>query len=117
MSRVARLAFLAFALVLALIVSFLSYRMMSKQSITTEKTSKVKAQQIAVAAIDIQRGHKLTQEDIRYAGYLADTCPAGAFSSEQAPVDRVAMTTIKASVPILESQLASKDITQGVLIS
>lgn len=115
MSRVARLAFLAFALALALIVSFMSYRMMSKQAVVVEKAPLVKAQQVAVAAGDIPRGHKLTQEDVRFTGFLVDTCPTGTFSPDQSPVGRVAMTTIKATVPILDSQLASMDITQGGL--
>jgi len=117
MSRVARLAFLAFALALAGGVSFMSYKMMSekKQDIVVEKSPEVKMQQIAVAARDIARGHKLSQEDIRFTGFLVESSPVGTFSPDKSPVNRVAMTTIQATVPILDSQLASTDITQGGL--
>ena len=115
MSRVTRLAFLVFALALAVIVSFMSYRMMSKQTVVVEKAPEVETLQIAVAASDIQRGQKLSQEDIRFTVFLADTRPAGTFTPDQSPVGRVAMTAIKATVPIVDSQLASKDITQGGL--
>ena len=117
MSRVARLAFLAFALVLAGVVSFMSYRMMSEkeQGVVTKKAPEVKMQQIAVAARDIPRGHKLTQEDIRFTGFLVESNPVGTFSPDKSPVNRVAMTNIQATVPILESQLASLDIKNGGL--
>ncbi len=81
MSRFARLAFLAFALVLAGVVSFMSYRMMSEkeQGVVTKKAPEVKMQQIAVAARDIPRGHKLSQEDIRFTGFLVEVVRSGHF--------------------------------------
>ena len=117
MSRFARLAFLAFALVLAGVVSFMSYRMMSEkeQGVVMTKAPEVKMQQIAVAARDIPRGHKLSQEDIRFTGFLVDSSPVGTFSPDKSPVDRVAMTNIQATVPIIDSQLASSDIKNGGL--
>lgn len=116
MSKFARLAFLVFALALAGVVSFMSYKMMSeKQVVAVEKSPEAKMQQIAVAARDIPRGHKLSLEDIRFTSFLAASNPVGSFPPDKSPVDRVAMTAIPATVPILDSQLASLDVTQGGL--
>lgn len=115
MNRIARFTFLLFAISVALGISYYVFSLLNKQPTVVEKAEKIKTTTIAVAVEDIQRGQKLTPEDIRFVTFLSDTLPKGTFSKAKSPAGRVAIIAVQASEPILENKLASEDVTEGGL--
>jgi pilus assembly protein CpaB len=113
MNRSARILFLIVALAAAAIVSYVVYQKTTVRttvSITEEKQNMV---QIAVAARSLNRGAKITLQDLRMASFFKDTLPAGHFTELDKAVGRVVLLAVQPTQPVLESALAPTDITKG----
>src|SRR5512137_696251 len=70
--------------------------------------------QVAVAAVDIEIGSRLTGQMMRAAPWPSGSIPEGAAEDTSALVDRVARTTILRGEPILEGKLAPVGTTGGL---
>jgi pilus assembly protein CpaB len=70
--------------------------------------------QVAVAAVDIQIGSRLTGQMMRAAPWPSGSIPEGAAEDTEALVDRVAKTAILKGEPILEGKLAPVGTTGGL---
>jgi pilus assembly protein CpaB len=70
--------------------------------------------QVAVAAVDIEIGSRLTGQMLRAAPWPSGSIPEGAVEDTSTLVDRVARTTILKGEPILEAKLAPVGTTGGL---
>lgn len=70
--------------------------------------------QVAVAAVDIEIGSRLTGQMMRAAPWPSGSIPEGATEDAAALVDRVAKTAILKGEPILEGKLAPVGTTGGL---
>jgi len=70
--------------------------------------------QVAVAAVDIEIGSRLTGQMMRAAPWPSGSVPDGAVEDTGALVDRVAKTSILKGEPILEAKLAPLGTTGGL---
>jgi pilus assembly protein CpaB len=70
--------------------------------------------QVAVAAVDIEIGSRLTGQMLRAAPWPSGSIPEGATDDTAALVDRVAKTAILKGEPILEGKLAPVGTTGGL---
>jgi pilus assembly protein CpaB len=87
------------SMVLALAAVVLAARWISKQaSLATNK--------VAVAAVDINIGARLTPEMIRLADWPAGSVPKGSFTDLKELDTRVTRASLQAGEPLLESRLA-----------
>jgi pilus assembly protein CpaB len=68
---------------------------------------------VVVAATDLTWGTKLTKEMLKTVPFLRESLPAGYLSDPEALEGRVVMTPLKEREPVLESRLASTDVTVG----
>lgn len=95
------------AIVIALAGSFLAYNIAKKQTspqiVMPEKQETV---DIAVAAVGLPWGTKITSEKIIMKPYLKDSLPPGTFDDSDNLTNRVVISPIKLEEPILESRLA-----------
>lgn len=114
MNKSARILYLVVALAAAALVSYVVYQKTSVRTTTASATEvKQNITQIAVAARMLDRGAKITAQDVRLAAYLKDTLPAGHFIDLDKAVDRIVLKPIQANEPLFESALAPTDVTQG----
>jgi pilus assembly protein CpaB len=104
---------IAVALFVALLGGFLTYRLVKNQMIAPEGAKKTAIVPIAVAAIDLPWGMKLTKEKIASAKFLKETLPPGYFEDLAALEGRVLLSPLKTGEPILESRLAPVSVTTG----
>ena len=103
------------AVVLALVVSTVIYRWVQKKSagpamptmLTEDKVD------VALAAIDLPWGTKLTAEVIKAVPVAKQYLPAGCYTSAAALEGRVLVAPLKQYEPIIESKLAPTSITMG----
>ena len=102
------------AVVLALVVSTVIYRWLQKKTavtlpgvVTEDKTD------VALAAIDLPWGTKLTAEVIKAVPVAKQYLPAGCYTSAAALEGRVLVAPLKQYEPIIESKLAPTSITMG----
>ena len=68
---------------------------------------------VVVAAVDLTWGTKLTKEMVKTVPFLKESLPAGYLSDLEALEGRVVITPLKEREPVLESRLASTDVTVG----
>ena len=68
---------------------------------------------VVVAAADLTWGTKLTKEMLKTVPFLKESLPAGYLSDPEALEGRVVITPLKEREPVLESRLASTDVTVG----
>jgi pilus assembly protein CpaB len=113
MNRSARILFLVVALAAAGLVSYVVYQKTTVQTTISPTEQKQNIVQIAVATRSLNRGAKITLQDIRMASFLKDSLPAGHFTEPSKAVDRVVLQSIEPTEPVLESALAPTDITKG----
>ena len=105
-------------IILALVVaaggSGLLYTWLKAKSVPAAVV-KVEAEAIpvAVAAVDLTWGMKLTKEMIKTVPFMKESLPVGYFSDPEALVGRVVISALKEREPVLESRLAPKDVTVG----
>jgi pilus assembly protein CpaB len=68
---------------------------------------------VVVAATDLTWGTKLTKEMLKTVPFLKESLPAGYLSDLEALEGRVVISPLKEREPVLESRLASTDVTVG----
>lgn len=117
MNKITRIVFFVFALVLAFGVSSFVYQKMSTPTTVIAREAGPTLTKIVVAARDLQRGTKIAAEDVRMSTYLAETLPAGHFSTLEAIVGRVVLLPVHSTGPILESDLAPQSLSKGGMAS
>lgn len=117
MSNLSRLLFFCIALLCAFAVSAVVYNRMTKPAGTATQQSGPATTPIAVAIKDLGRGDKISAADLKMVPYLQETLPVGHFAAAEPAVGRVVLAQIPASLPVLESSLAPKDVTKGGMAS
>ncbi len=113
MNKSVRILFLVIALGMASLVSYVVYQKTSRQSTVLQPESDQEIVQIAVVDRNLNRGAKITQQDLRMTSYLRKTLPNGHFTDLTHAVDRIVIKPIQATEPLLESALAPPDLTKG----
>lgn len=113
MNKSARILFLVVALTAAGLVSYIVYQKTAIQTTASATEVKQNLIQIAVATRMLDRGAKITAQDVRMASFLKDTLPAGHFVDVNKAIDRIVLQPTQSTEPILESALAPTDITKG----
>lgn len=113
MNRSIRILFLVVALAAAGLVSYAVYQRTASQPTASAPEAKQNLIQIAVATRMLDRGAKITAQDVRMASFLKDSLPSGHFIDLSKAIDRVVLQPIHPTAPILESALAPTDITKG----
>jgi pilus assembly protein CpaB len=68
---------------------------------------------VVVAATDLTWGTKLTKEMLKSVPFLKESLPGGYISDPEALIGRVVISPLKEREPVLESRLASEDVTVG----
>jgi len=102
------------ALIIAFSGSIFLYRWIQLKT-TPKATVEVssKAVPIAVAAVDLPRGTKLTSEMVTTSPYLKESLPQGFFPDPAALDNRVLLTDLKRNEAVVEHHLAPVSITTG----
>lgn len=113
MNQMTRLVFFIITLFGAFGASFVVYNKMTTPRVVVEKQQGPAVTHIAVATREMQRGAKITAEDVRLKPYLQETVPQGHFASLDSIVGRIVLETITLTEPILESALAPTSLTKG----
>lgn len=113
MNQSARILFLVVALVAAALVSYVVYQKTAVQTTVTPVEQKQNITQVAVAAKKLNKGAKITVEDVRLVPFLKDSLPAGHFTEIDKAVGRIVLQPIQLTEPIFESALAPTDLTRG----
>jgi pilus assembly protein CpaB len=111
MTKKLPLLVLAIGIVVALAISVASYGILKKKA-----QSHLKSQEtidVAIAAIDMPWGTKLTAAAIKTAPYLKKSLPSGYHASVKSLEGRVLVFPIKANEPIFDSSLAPDSIKSG----
>ncbi|MDX9785179.1 MAG: Flp pilus assembly protein CpaB [Desulfobacterales bacterium] len=102
------------SLVIAVAGSFLAYQWIQKKTAPKEMVRvESDAVPVAVAAIDIPWGTKLTPEMLKKNPYLKESLPNGYFSDVALLKDRVTVSPLKPGDPVVEHRLAPVDIKTG----
>ena len=103
------------ALVVAVVASVFIYKWMKKQTAPKEmaKIEEVKLKEVAIAEVDLPVGTQLKSEMIKSVSFLEDSLPPGYFSDPNKLVGRIVISPLKRQELILESRLASSDVTRG----
>lgn len=106
---------IALSLVIALGGTFLIYRWIDRKTAPKEviAVEKVDAVPVAVAAMDLAWGTKLTPEMIKPLPYLRESLPMGHYSRPADLKDRVLIANLKQGDPIVEHRLAPIDVKTG----
>ena len=102
---------LSIGIVIALIVSIVSYNMLrskAQKQLQTQETVDV-----AVAGVDMAWGTVLDKNTIKTAPYLKKSLPVGYFTSATSLEGRVLIRPVKMNEPIFESALAPSSIKSG----
>lgn len=113
MNNLVRILFLVVALVAASLVSYVVYQRTAPQPTVLTSDSSQEIVQIAVADRSLNRGAKITAQDLRMASYLKKTLPNGYCADLSEVVDRIVIKPILPTEPLLESALAPKDLKKG----
>ena len=113
MNKSIRILFLVVALVMASLVSYVVYQKTAGQQPVLPRESKQDVAQIVVVDQNLNRGAKITAQDLRMAPYLRETLPNGHFTDLNKVVDRIVVKPIKVTEPVLESALAPSDLKNG----
>lgn len=106
------------ALVIAGVGSYFIYSWMQQQaskpdSVATVETDKSEIIQVAVAAIDLIPGTKLTPEMVKKMDFLSKSAPPGHFKDTGPLVGRVSIAPLRMNEPIIEHRLAPIDVKTG----
>ena len=102
---------LGIGIVVALLVSIISYNFLknkAQKQIQTQETVEV-----AVAAVDMAWGTVLNSQMIRTAPYLKKSLPSGYHETAKSLEGRVLIYPVKANEPIFDSSLAPTSIKAG----
>lgn len=106
------------AMVIAAVGSYFIYNWMQQHAKAPRMNEAVASGRsevipVAVAAVDMIPGTKLTSELIKTTDFLKNSLPPGYFTDPFALVGRVAIVPLKVNEPIIEHRLASIDIKTG----
>ena len=104
------------AIVVALVATVYVYRWIQTQGAAPtvqETTVREERHQVALAAMDLTWGTKLTPDMIKLASIPRDALPAGHFNSKDALTERVLVSQLRQNEPITESKLAPTSVTTG----
>lgn len=114
MNKSVRILYLVVALTAAALVSYVVYKKTAVPTTTASTTeAKQEITQIAVATRMLNRGAKITLQDLRMVSYLKETLPQGHFADLNGAVDRIVLQPIHLDEPIFESALAPTEFTKG----
>ncbi len=105
---------LLIALILAGLASFAAYRYLQEQEKEIER-AKAELELVVVAAADIPAGSTLIQEQIEAVKWPKTSLPRGAVNNPMLVLGRLAIRDFVAGEPILDSKLAPKEGTGGVM--
>ncbi len=102
------------SLIIAVTGSTFIYRYV-KEKTAPPKVVKVEAEAVpvAVAAVDLAWGTKLTPEMIKSSPFFQESLPVGYFTSASDLKDRVLIAPLKRGEPIVEHRLAPADVKTG----
>lgn len=107
MKNTRAIAMIGVSILVALVAVVLASRWISQQaSLSTNK--------VAVAAIDINLGTRLTPDMIRVTDWPAGSVPSGSFSDLKALDTRVTRVSLLRGEPLMESKLALPGATGGL---
>ena len=104
------------ALVIAVSGSVFLYKWLKMETAPKEvvKTeTETQTVPVAVTAVDLQWGTKLTGEMIRTVPFLKESLPTGYYSKTEKLEGRVIIAPLKKNEPIIESKLAPDNVTAG----
>lgn len=117
MQRYGGIILLGVAILMALFTSMLLHNWLEQQRASLKATSPPvvhsSTQKVVVATADLFRGTKLTPEMIRLVSLPIETLPEGSISTIEDIEGRILLTNIKATDPILASQLTPLDVKHG----
>jgi pilus assembly protein CpaB len=98
------------ALVVALIATFGVYRVLE----ATKASSRVATAPVVVAAVEIQEGRLIDRASVTVAMWPVPTIPAGAYSSIDSVVNRVARINVFKGEPLVPGRLAPEGTSAGL---
>lgn len=104
------------AVVFALIATFLIFNWMkqrTKPPASSKVTSVEAGHRVVVAAKDLAWGTKISPKMLKTAPLSKEYMPAGAYSEPAQLEGRVLVRPVEKNEPIIETQLAPKDVTNG----
>ncbi len=78
--------------------------------------AKLETVPIVVAAVNIARGRKVTENDVEVRQWPKELLPEGAVTKLEDAVDRAAITQLVVGEPVLDAKLAAKDAGSGLAI-
>src|SRR5204863_3119078 len=110
MNRTRMLMLASVALVLSVVVTFLTYRLLRQRLQPPDEMTT-----IVVAAQKVALGSRLTAEDVRVAAWPKAAVLAGSAQDPAAFVGRGVIVPMEANEPILEAKLAPKDGGAGLV--
>src|SRR5258705_1754858 len=110
MNRTRMLMLASIALVLSVVVTFLTYRLLRQRLQPPDEMTT-----IVVAAQKVALGSRLTAEDVRVAAWPKAAVLAGSAQDPAAFVGRGVIVPMEANEPILEAKLAPKDGGVGLV--
>jgi pilus assembly protein CpaB len=117
MRRYGGFILLGLAVLLALFTSALLYNWLEQQRMSPKATESQAVQlpstMVAVATVDLFWGTTLSAEMIKLVAFPGASLPEGYLSAVERVQGRILITNIKANEPILDTKLASPDITRG----
>ncbi len=109
---------IALAMVIAVAGSVFIYSWMKQQTVPhrlVEEARKERPEtiEVAVAAMDIAAGTRLTRELIKTDDFIKRSLPRGHFTDVEALRGRIALAPIRINEPIIEHRLAPVDVRTG----
>lgn len=108
-----RIIFLIAAVFGASTVSFFIYQKMTNQPSVLISEGELETVNIVIGKRDLKRGDKIKSQDLAMAVFLKESLPKGSFRDFNAAVGRIAIKSIKATEPVLESALAPATLIKG----
>jgi pilus assembly protein CpaB len=102
---------LGIGIVIALVVSLVSYNALKRKAQKQMQTQETV--EVAVAAVDMAWGTLLNKQMLKTAPYLRKSLPEGYHGSASSLEGRVLIYPVKANEPIFESSLAPTSIKAG----
>jgi len=102
------------ALIFGLLASVAIYNYLKQQQ---EEIQRARGEQqlVVVAAMDVPAGESLNQERIRTVMWPKTSLPPGVIFDPALAMGRLAVKDLVVGEPVLESKLAPKDVTTGVM--
>jgi len=111
MGKIKPVVLLGVAVLIAVMITLLIYSSLKKT--IDSKGPPVETQPVAVATIDLKSGTVIVKEMVKMEPFLKSSLPPGIHTDVKSLVGRVAVSSIKANEPFLESRLATQNIKTG----